>query len=311
MESKSQPPQRKLDTSVTVAELGNFHLATMKLWSLDVNRFKAGKDYKINLQHSKDWRNEDDVAPDPLFVGVDKNKFMSVPTYKAFYDLLDNYEHETGKAEVVTPEEIAENWRFINAICATPCMQYCYHYLVAKNRIHAGQDDFKKMINDLWFNMYRRDKNSKGNDSCGFEHVFVGELSREGKVIGFHNWIQIFLEEKKGKLDYQGFICHKKKGHSAIVPSEKEQLITIQFTWDVNPAAHDKKKDVSSTFIGTSPEFEIALYTLCFLIDDEEDHFCEVGHPDHIYRVNIKCHRWNMKEGVRIGASYPIAIDDN
>jgi len=46
-------------------------------------------------------------------------------------------------------------------------------------------------------------------------------------------------------------------------------------------------------------------------MDDEEDHFCEVGHPDHIYRVNIKCHRWNMKEGVRIGASYPIAIDDN
>jgi len=167
----------------------------------------------------------------------------------------------------------------------------------------------KKTLYDLWFNMYRRGKSSKTDDSSGFEHVFVGELKDDGKVIGFHNWIQIFLEEKKGKLDYQGFVCHKKKNHNEIVPSEKEQLITIQFTWDVSASAMDKRKDLSSTFIGTSPEFEIALYSLCFLIDDEEDHFVEVGHPDHIYHVNIKCHRWQTKDGYRIAACFPIAVD--
>jgi len=237
-----------------------------------------------------------------------KTKFFALPTFKAFYDLLDNYEHETGKAEVVTPEEVNENWRFIHAICATPCMEYAYAYLFARKRIKPGYDDFKKTLYDLWFNMYRRGK-SKSDDSSGFEHVFVGELKDDGKVIGFHNWIQIFLEEKKGKLDYQGFVCHKKKNHNEIVPSEKEQLITIQFTWDVNASSMDKKKDVSSTFIGTSPEFEIALYTLCFLLDDEEDHFCEIGHPDHIYHVNIKCHRWQTKDGYRIAACFPIAVD--
>jgi len=87
-----------------------------------------------------------DVAPDPLFVGVNKNKFMSIPTFKAFYDLLDNYEHETGKAEVVTPQEVQENWRFINAVCATDCMHYCYQYLLAKKRIHNGYDEFKKNL---------------------------------------------------------------------------------------------------------------------------------------------------------------------
>ena len=41
-------------------------------------------------------------------------------------------------------------------------------------------------------------------DSSGFEHVFVGE-SREREVIGFHNWIQFYLQEKKGNIDYKGY----------------------------------------------------------------------------------------------------------
>ena len=41
-------------------------------------------------------------------------------------------------------------------------------------------------------------------DSSGFEHVFVGE-TRGHDVIGFHNWIQIYLEEKSGNIDYKGY----------------------------------------------------------------------------------------------------------
>ena len=45
-------------------------------------------------------------------------------------------------------------------------------------------------------------------DSSAFEHVFVGEIKDQGdddKVMGFHNWLQIYLQEKKGVLDYMGF----------------------------------------------------------------------------------------------------------
>ena len=43
--------------------------------------------------------------------------------------------------------------------------------------------------------------------SSGFEHVFVGETkTRDSIVSGFHNWIQFYLQEKKGNLNYYGFL---------------------------------------------------------------------------------------------------------
>jgi len=262
IESDSQLIQPN-EPEVTPEELQDLSVASMKLWSLDVNRLVPGKDYKINLQHGKIIFKPNDVAPDPLFIGVQTSKILAMPTYKLFYSLLDNYEHTIGKADVVTKEEETENWKFIDAICSTPCMKYCYQYLLAKKRILPGFDKFKKQLYDLWFKLYSRTSIKKVFDSSGFEHVFVGEY-RDGKVTGLHNWLQIFIEESKGRLDYQGFITNKKKNQENIIPSETDQLITIQFTWDINANTKDKKKDVSSTFVGTSPEFEFALYTLCF-----------------------------------------------
>ena len=53
----------------------------------------------------------------------------------------------------------------------------------------------------IWFYRYKR---LEYRDSSGFEHVFLGEISR-GKVTGFHNWIQLYHLERKNELDYRGF----------------------------------------------------------------------------------------------------------
>lgn len=42
--------------------------------------------------------------------------------------------------------------------------------------------DFKKMLYQMWFALYRRET---WNDTCGFEHVFVGEVDK-GEVSGLH-----------------------------------------------------------------------------------------------------------------------------
>ena len=51
---------------------------------------------------------------------------------------------------------------------------------------------------------------SREYDSSGFEHVFVGETRGDKEVIGFHNWIQFYLQEKVGNVDYKGFMSSDK-----------------------------------------------------------------------------------------------------
>jgi len=233
------------------------------------------------------------MARDKLFKGVNRKKFFEKPTFKAFYNLLDNYEHETGVAEVVTEEEKKENWEFINLICETPCIQYVHNYLRAKHLVAPLIEDFKKELYNLWFTLYARTEGGP-KDSSGFEHVFIGEV-KQGGVIGFHNWIQFFLEEKKGNVDYKGYIVNK-KAHKHEV-SNDEHLITIQFSW-----GHEVKM-VSSTFVGTSPEFEMALYTLCFFVGAENNEIY-VG-P---YHVNMKVYKWHLPGGDKMGACFPMAL---
>ena len=47
---------------------------------------------------------------------------------------------------------------------------------------------------------------------------------------------------------------------------DQDQILGIQFTWK------GQKKPVTTLMVGTSPEFELALYTLCFAAGQERNH---------------------------------------
>merc|ERR1711935_623215 len=117
------------------------------------------------------------------------------PTYRTFAALLDNYNAQTGQAERVTNAERRENSDFLDAIMQTAPMQFCHKYLQKKipDKVSSSQSKFKKLLNTIWFELYRR---GGALDSSGFEHVFVGEI-KNGKITGFHNWIQLYLEEQR------------------------------------------------------------------------------------------------------------------
>jgi poly(U)-specific endoribonuclease len=59
------------------------------------------------------------------------------------------------------------------------------------------------------------------------------------------------------------------------------RLIALQFSW-----RGEKGKPMSSCFLGTSPEFEIAAYTVCFLSGRKIRHTdVQLGE----YEVEISC----------------------
>lgn len=284
----------------TPEELSNLSAACNHLWELDHNRLVPGRDYEINLQHSTRAYTVTDQAPEPLFNFVNEDVFRR-PTYKAFIDLLDNYERETGVAETVTTEERRENMRFIEAIMRTAPMQFAKNYLQRKKLAPRDDREFKRVLHNVWFELYKREVQ---NDSSGFEHVFVGE-EKNGKIIGFHNWIQFYREERKGLVDYKGYILPRRsRGRQADHPDGHEQLITLQFSWTDADDGSDDIKSLSSTLIGVSPEFEVAMYTLCFLAGHEDNHIT-VGE----YDINIKCYKINSRNGPKLGTSYPEALN--
>ena len=113
------------------------------------------------------------------------------------------------------------------------------------------------------------------------------------QISGFHNWIRLYLEEKKGNLDYRGYI--KPRGSNEAYTNNNDQLLTIQFTWN------GVEKSVGSSFIGTSPEFEFGLYTMCFLVGGEENDVA-LAMGEDTFEVTVKCFRM---AGDKVGTSFP------
>lgn len=269
-------------------ELDDISQACNKLWKLDLNRLVPGKDYQIDCGEGKKVYQKEDMAEGSLFYWLNEDVFRR-PTFSRFCSLLDNYNPHEGYKEVITSEERQEEAAFIEEISRTAPIKYLFKYLSAKGIVSENYQDFKRTMTNLWFDLYGRG----GTSSCSsaFEHVFVGEIKNRGEqeVSGFHNWLQFYLEEAKGRVDYQGYIFPRRRGQT---PDSETQLLTIQFEWN------GVLKSVSSTLVGVSPEFEIALYTLCFYVGGE-DNQVQLG-P---YPVNIKCYRF----GNKIGSVFPIA----
>ena len=67
-----------------------------------------------------------------------------------------------------------------------------------------------------------------------FNH-FTGEV-KNGKVIGFHNWLYFLLEEQKGNLNYYGFSKHFDFGQDG---RYRGGILKSTFKW------HGHKKPVS------------------------------------------------------------------
>ncbi len=292
--------------------------AVQKLINLErPNRLVPGKDYVIDVQgrNTKSGKEgADDAAPDPLFRYLDPKVFEERATYKRFVALLDNYQPNVCVPEDNTTEDTQEAYAFLEACMATPVMKFCYSYCKSKLKESTStgmgryafdtEEEFIEMLYRIWFQTYSRSKgcgksngdmdheletgnvqtsSKKVYGSSGFEHVFVGEI-RSNKVIGFHNWIQLYRQEQIGNVDYRGTMGKK----------SNDMILTYNLQW------MGSEKPIGSSLIGVSPEFELALYTLIFLVGNR-DHIVLIDRGLHGVKsetkLDIKCFRTKGKVG--------------
>ncbi|KAE9550443.1 hypothetical protein FO519_006358 [Halicephalobus sp. NKZ332] len=212
----------------------------------DINKAKPSQ-IRLDFQGHTNSRDSGDAASKPLFATVDSS-ILRKPTFEKFAALLDNYNFEVGRIEKSDNKERQEIIEFIDAIFETRPWKILIDFLVQKK--HPFVKDirtFKLWIKQLWFEDYSRARGVA--DTSGFEHVFVGE-SKNGEVAGLHNWIRFFMLERNqsANFDYKGFIIKR-----------FDVFAMTRYTWQ------GVIKRTGGFFVGTSPEFDMAIYTMCFL----------------------------------------------
>uniref|UniRef100_A0A1I7YLK0 Endoribonuclease n=1 Tax=Steinernema glaseri TaxID=37863 RepID=A0A1I7YLK0_9BILA len=217
-----------------------------RMRSQDENKARPSQ-IELDYQGHTSTRNDEDNARFKLFKRVDTSLFRK-DTYEKFIALTDNYDRNTGNEEVDTTEEKQEVDAFLNAIFKTAPWKTLFDFLQRKRHPFAKDEKtFRRWITQLWFVQYSRARGKA--DTSGFEHVFMGE-SKNGEVAGMHNWIRFYLLERNASenFDYKGFLIKR-----------FNVMAAVKYTW------HDQIKRSGGLIIGSSPEFDMALYTMCFL----------------------------------------------
>nr|XP_033792396.1 poly(U)-specific endoribonuclease-D-like [Geotrypetes seraphini]XP_033792397.1 poly(U)-specific endoribonuclease-D-like [Geotrypetes seraphini]XP_033792398.1 poly(U)-specific endoribonuclease-D-like [Geotrypetes seraphini] len=230
-----------------------------EIYAADVNR-AVSNDVVLNLQRqiSSSQINEgQDYASQRLFSYVNEEKLFSKPTFARLRDMLNNYDRMAGIAEFVTSDEDQEINAFLDEIFKTQVIDKLYHFFLSKG-YYSSQAEFKNDLKQMWFGLYSRAKGAL--DSSGFEHVFHGEI-KGGKISGFHNWVHLYMLEKQGQVNY---LSYSFDGPWSSFPD----ILAFQYKWS------NYLKTLGSFFVGSSPEFDIAIYTLCF--KTRPDKLCKI-----------------------------------
>lgn len=196
----------------------------------------------------------------------------------------------TGVSESFTSAQIVEQDAFLQQIMSTSVMKELFKFLQGK-AWYSTETEFTSDLKKMWFGLYSRASGKL--DSSGFEHIFAGEI-KSNKVSGFHNWVQFYLNEKKGLLNYYSY---NYDGPWETYPD----VLAMQFNWN------NYYKSVGSAFLGSSPEFDFAIYTLCFIA--RPDKGCKVRLGSHVQ--NIQTYTWtnSFYDGDKryVASAYPIS----
>ena len=217
-----------------------------------------------------------------MISSVDKS-VLSRPVYKKLTALYENYNNDIGVKEDRTRAERKEEDEFLDEVMRSKVMKETLQFLKNNKIFTESEKDFRNLLKELWFDVYSRGRRILG--SSGFEHVFLGE-KKNGTVQGFHNWVYFHHLEQTGDINYLGHWEEVELGG-------RGTGLAFTFKWGA------EQKPYASMVVGTSPQLEMAVYTVCILTRPEKK--CEVSLAGQ--RVAVTTHVFTRPGGVKYVAS--------
>ncbi|KAM3967766.1 endoribonuclease Arlr [Aphomia sociella] len=220
-----------------------------EMFNADINN--AFNYIQVNLQGKTSAMSRNDEAQTNLLNVPDA--VWNGPTIKPFVALFDNYHKNVIRPEFVTPNEESEQITFINTILATGPIRSLMSFLVSKGITQLNEyNEQVDLLKKIWFTKYARHWTGLCKCSCAFENIFMAELKSD-QVLGLHSWLFFAKRELDHKANYLGYIDKLDLSGKGLILKQHSVLSDTKDAPEVN------------MFVGTSPELETALYTLCFM----------------------------------------------
>ncbi|XP_015122473.1 basic proline-rich protein [Diachasma alloeum] len=196
----------------------------------------------LYVQNKVKAGNITDEAPGPLM--YTSPELEDMPTVRMVKNIFDNYQINSTLKENSTSEMKKEENLLLDTFLNTDIMTTAMNWLASKYYIEPDDFEMKDTLRHIWFNKI-------DGATSGFERIFLAELYPGPSFIGAQNWIYFGAKEALKEINYMGYTEER-----AI--ADKATLLKF------NLKMGDAVKQNVTMLIGTSPELEMALYTVCF-----------------------------------------------
>lgn len=257
-----------------------------EMFNADINN--AFNYIQVNLQGKTSPMSRNDEAPANL-LNVPENVWNG-PTIRPFVALFDNYHKNVIRPEFVTPNEESEQTTFINTILATGPIRTLMTFLTSKGLTQLNEyQEQVELLRKIWFTKYARHWTGLCKCSCAFENIFMAEL-KSNDVLGLHSWLFFAKREMDRKANYLGYIDKLDLAGKGLILKQHSVL------------SETKDAPEVSMFVGTSPELETALYTLCFMA--RPDRPCKLRYNNVPFTIQTKTLR--ADNILLIDTAYPV-----
>ena len=138
-----------------------------------------------------------DCSPDSLITRVE-DSVLKRPIYRKLQALYENYNNDVTVVEDRTSSERAEEDQLLEEIMKSKVMIKTLEFLKSQNVFTKSANDFKKLLKELWFDVY-----SRGQSTIFFSLFFDHFISRK-KDSGFQ-WLRARLSGREEKRSSSRF----------------------------------------------------------------------------------------------------------